>query len=449
MFRYNSGCRQLLPDFYILWEYKASVFMTFSKIRRTSGIVLILLLMVVTLQRSDYDMSDPIEQVRAYTRWQEFDYASWMGNALSLKFSVGSLNLPAYLEEEEQRQVVFDYLRLLNQLNGINNDIAMIYANPDILEPEAAAARLQREQEELNQQIDQQQPIVEAVIQNQISVVVGEMGLGMGSQPVPPLLYHSTSLPMALIVSPRDEIKQIADISITPEMTLAEITRLEESAASGLDVSTLVVPVGGVGVYPTMVARTTDLNWLVNTVAHEWIHNYLTLRPAGILYFSTPEMRTINETTANIAGDEIGAAVIERFYPEFIPPPPVQPEVPLPGAQATETEEPEFDYRAEMHETRVTADALLAEGRIEEAESYMEARRLVFWQNGYQIRKLNQAYFAFYGAYADEPGGPAGEDPVGEAVRMLRAQSPDLASFVNQISRVVSYESLQRLIRAD
>jgi len=44
-------------------------------------------------------------------------------------------------------------------------------------------------------------------------------------------------------------------------------------------------------------------------------------------------------------------------------------------------------------------------------------------RNGYYIRKLNQAYFAFYGAYADVPGGPAGEDPVGPAVRALRSQS--------------------------
>ncbi len=50
-------------------------------------------------------------------------------------------------------------------------------------------------------------------------------------------------------------------------------------------------------------------------------------------------------------------------------------------------------------------DELLAAGKIEEAEAYMEARRQVFWDNGYAIRKLNQAYFAFYGAYADVPGG--------------------------------------------
>lgn len=423
--------------------------MTLSKIRRTIGIILILLVLVVTQQRSDYDMTDPIEQVRAYTRWQEFDYGTWMGNALTLKYSVGSLNIPNYLDEEGQRKVVFDYLGLLKALNQLNNEIEAIYANPNIQDPDSVAAELMREQAGRKDQIKTQQPLVEAVIQNQISTVVGDFGLGLGNQPIPPLLYHSTSLPKALIVSPREEIKQIADISVMPEMTLAEITQLEDSVVSGLNVSALVDEVGGVGVYPTMVAQTTNLNWLVETIAHEWIHNYLTLRPLGILYFSTPEMRTINETTANIAGAEIGAAVIERFYPEFIPPSQESSAEPIPGPQPAPPTEPIFDFRAEMHETRVNADALLAEEKIEEAEAYMEDRRLVFWENGYQIRKLNQAYFAFHGAYADEPGGAAGEDPVGAAVRSLRAQSPDLERFLNQISWVASYEGLERLIQTD
>ncbi len=100
-----------------------------------------------------------------------------------------------------------------------------------------------------------------------------------------------------------------------------------------------------------------------------------------------------------------------------------------------------------MHETRVHADELLAEGKIDEAETYMEARRQIFWQNGYLIRKLNQAYFAFYGAYADVPGGAAGEDPVGPAVRALRAQSKSLADFVNTIAWMTSFEQLQQAVK--
>jgi hypothetical protein len=134
---------------------------------------------------------------------------------------------------------------------------------------------------------------------------------------------------------------------------------------------------------------------------------------------------------------------LAHFYPELtaasfsdsgltaLPKDRLQPDDPAP-----------FDFRAEMHTTRVRADELLAAGKIEEAEAYMEQRRQFFWDNGYAIRKLNQAYFAFYGAYADVPGGPAGEDPVGPAVRALREQSASLADFVNTIAGMSSFEEL-------
>jgi hypothetical protein len=99
-----------------------------------------------------------------------------------------------------------------------------------------------------------------------------------------------------------------------------------------------------------------------------------------------------------------------------------------------------------MHETRVQADALLAAGKIDAAEAYMEQRRQVFWDHGYPIRKLNQAYFAFYGAYADVPGGPAGEDPVGPAVRALRKQSASLTVFLERISQMSTFAELQQAV---
>jgi hypothetical protein len=77
----------------------------------------------------------------------------------------------------------------------------------------------------------------------------------------------------------------------------------------------------------------------------------------------------------------------------------------------------------------------------------MEQRRQDFWQNGYLLRKLNQAYFAFHGAYADVPGGAAGEDPVGPAVRTLREQSDSLADFINTIAGMTSFGELQEAIR--
>ncbi|HEX2991614.1 MAG TPA: hypothetical protein VHO49_13110, partial [Anaerolineales bacterium] len=239
---------------------------------------------------------------------------------------------------------------------------------------------------------------------------------------------------------------------VLPTLTLNEQIQLEEEVARSQDVSTLVVPIGGVGVYPTMVMETTDLRWLLDTIAHEWMHNYLTLRPLGMNYTTTPELRTMNETTASIAGGEVGTYVLHRHYPEL-----------LASASSPELvsldrdheftlqvqESQPFDFRAEMHETRIRADELLAEGKIDEAEAYMEQRREVFWENGFLIRKLNQAYFAFHGAYADSPGGAAGEDPVGPAVRALREQSDSLADFINTIAWMTSFEELLQTIHSE
>ena len=109
---------------------------------------------------------------------------------------------------------------------------------------------------------------------------------------------------------------------------------LENKVDQSLDVSSLVVGIGGIGLYPTMVMETTDINGLAEVVAHEWVHNYLFLHPLGFSYMNSPELRTMNETVASIAGKELGRAVVARYYPEFLPPEaaPCQP-VNQPGEQ--------------------------------------------------------------------------------------------------------------------
>jgi hypothetical protein len=250
-----------------------------------------------------------------------------------------------------------------------------------------------------------------------------------------------TPLPYNLVISPRNKIEQETALSLIPDLTVDKQASLEEKVDHNLGVSSLVVPIGGIGTYPTMVERTTALDWLSDTIAHEWTHNFLTLHPLGINYETSPELRTMNETTASIVGGEVGKAMLKRYYPELVQEFTSE-EIGLP----LNPPKTSFNFNAEMHTTRVHVDELLAQGKITEAETYMDERRLVFWDNGYPIRKLNQAYFAFYGAYADVPGGPAGEDPVGPAVRALRAQSDSLADFLYTIAWMNSYEDLLQAI---
>jgi hypothetical protein len=162
-------------------------------------------------------------------------------------------------------------------------------------------------------------------------------------------------------------------------------------------------------------------------------------RPLGLNYETSPELRTMNETSASIAGHEISVLVLKRYYRELAPEYAQQIQ---PISLLTQRNNDNFNFRVEMHTTRVHADELLAAGKISEAEAYMEQRRKVFWDNGYAIRKLNQAYFAFYGAYADIPGGAAGADPVGPAVRALRSKSSSLTAFLKKIASMSSYEQL-------
>ncbi len=404
------------------------------------------LLGMLLLAQSAVAPGNKYERIREYTRMVEFDFIRWTLDALWIKNVQGAVKAPEYMGIKEQRNVVFEYLRLVKWVNQTSAQINQIYADPAISNPELAAAALNDRLRILKGMEASLKPIAESVLQYQVSTTVADLNLSFAGQPIPPVLYHVTRLPNALIISPRDTIRQDENISLMPEMTPDEITRMEESVEKKLDVSALVVPVGGIGTYPTMVMSTTDLNWLMEVVSHEWTHNFLTLRPLGLEYMASGEMRTINETTASISGKEIGLAVMEKYYPELAPPPPAvekasDKQVPTPTPQP---EDPNiFNFNREMHKTRVQVDEMLAQGKIVEAENYMEQRRKFFWDNGYLLRKLNQAYFAFYGAYNDVPGGgAAGRDPVGPAVQELRQRSSSLAEFLKRIAWVTSFDGL-------
>jgi hypothetical protein len=146
----------------------------------------------------------------------------------------------------------------------------------------------------------------------------------------------------------------------------------------------------------------------------------------------------MNETTAQLMGQALGRLLVERYYPDLVRDA---------TARAAALKRPlSFDFQAEMHATRVHVDELLAEGKVTEAEAYMEARRQVFVANGYPLRRLNQAYFAFYGAYADSAQGPAGEDPIGAAVRQLWEAAASPADFLRQMARMDSVDDLERAV---
>ena len=409
--------------------------------RKFSRMVVLLLIVTVLLSGSVVSLDDPIDQARFFTADIEYDYIAWLANAVVEKAAQAQLNPVQRLRPSRQTRVVTRYFELVGELELVQARVELVYADPGAGDAATAASELLAQQHALERSLDELAPLVEAILQFQVARVMTDEGIGFMAQPQPPVLFHSSPLPKALIVSPRDSIRQEVNISLLADLGLEDITRLEEKVAAYMNASTLVVDVGGIGVYPTMVQRSSSIEWTLDTIAHEWTHNYLALRPLGWNYDTTEELRTMNETTASIVGTEISREVLRRYYPDDYARQTGAPKALLKSSAAGA-----FDFRKEMHTTRVRVDELLAQGKVEEAEAYMEQRRVIFVENGYMIRKLNQAYFAFHGAYADVPGGAAGEDPVGPAVRALRTEADSLAGFLQRIAWMNSFTDLQKAL---
>ena len=418
-----------------------------NKIGKLFFSLFIIVIGILPVRGSEVDLSQQLEQIRSYSRPYEFDYASWIVSALGQKLTQSSLKVYRYTPAGEERQIVLDYLDLRNQINQSQDILISVLSDPQLENRDQASAEIKKELEEMRSRREDTAPFVEQIIQSQMNHALVNIGMSAGGQLVPPVLYRSEPDSYALIVSPRDEIQQAANLMLIRNLTLEQIIHLEEIIERELNLSALVVGIGGVGLYPSMVIETGNLDWLIHVIGHEWTHNFLTIRPLGANYFTSPELTTINETIADLSADEIQRETFLLYYPEFLPaesvaeePEETPPPDPIPAGDV-------FDFRAEMHITRLEVDRLLAEGDINKAEDYMETRRLFFLENGYLIRRLNQAYFAFHGSYAAAPGGAADAEgaDLGSQLRELKTNASSYAAFMHEVAWKWRLDQFQRL----
>ncbi len=372
---------------------------------------------------------------------QRFELAGWWVGAALAKLTYALLPVHDRMPDDAQADFVRAYMRDVAEFGRLASEVEAIYADPDIRDADAASAGLRARRDALRASLNARQAIVEGILEDQVQSVLREEGFAVGGQVLPPVRFRFTELPNLLVVSRRDKIERIASRELATGLALEEKVRLEALVDRRFNVSSLVTPIGGLGTYPTMLPETTALRWVLGVIAHEWTHNYLlfVLSPVGVNFLASAEARTINETAAIIVEREVRERVAQRYYPELHA-------ALISDARPVIASDSSFDFRAEMRKTRIRVDELLAEGKIEEAEAYMEARRALFVKNGYLIRKLNQAYFAFHGAYnADPDGAPAaGRDPVGPAVQALRKRSRSLGDFLRQIASVRDFADLQQ-----
>jgi hypothetical protein len=379
------------------------------------------------------------DRFNALVRPYSFNLAGWESQTLYQDFKQRLLNpLPA---SELNTGSVFRYFSIREQISSLQSRLNAIQNGSQPGEAASLASQLK----ELENQVASLKPAAEQTISRQISQVLIEQGICqdvLGSSVVFPPVDFTLQDPLyVLIVSPRDKIQRMKEINISQDISLEQMQSLE-SSIDALHVSSLVVGIGGLGAtYPAFVLKNDSLRWTIDTAVHEWLHQYLTFRPLGFLYVldllgisRSDVIPTLNETVAGIAGGELGELVYNKFY--------------APSQESTPSQEPApsaaaFDFNAAMRGIRLQVDAYLAQGQVEQAEQYMEEQRQFLLSQGYYIRKLNQAYFAFYGSYADSP---TSVDPIGDNLKSLRKYSGSLKQFLDAAASLTDAQSLQNAL---
>jgi len=393
--------------------------------------VSLLALAIFFLAGSTFGTGDAITQI---SKSHLYSVARWeVGNFLK-KWTYAVQDLfGSEASIEEKLQAVQRYFAISEEINALAFRVKQaedgFTAEPELprLQQELLALRHQRGG--LEADVEER---LEAMITSELKRVdVSSSLLGVGFL-WPPVDFRLDQVPKLLVVSSRDRIDTITTKLIKPDISHEDRETLE-STIDSRDLSSLVLSIGGLATYPSLIPEGRSLKGALRLAAHEWTHHYLFFHPLGRGYADNGSMTTLNETVADVVGDEIGDAVYQRFFatPEeraVVPP------------VASDPDPNRFDFTAFMRETRVETERLLAAGQVEDAEAYMERRRSELTDHGYFFRKINQAFFAFNGSYANRAGSVS---PIGGQVSAVRDASATLGDFLSAVAGYDSYESFE------
>jgi len=357
-------------------------------ILKHTKLTLFLFLLFALIPGSTININNQRYAIAFHISEHSFDYVGWELNAIGDKIGQTLFGMHPYLSPENGSQYVRDYMADLVRAKQLEADMTQIYIDRAIDAPDTISNDLQAERDALRDSLASRQLTAEAILEGQVATILVEEGFGIAGQLFPPMSMHFTEVPNLLIVSPRDEIRFDISLNLVP-LGVDEVTDIETFIDDTYDVSSLIVPLGGIALYPAMILETTSISYAVEVFAHEWAHHYLFFYPLGLSYFTggdgfASEARIINETTADLFGKVIAAKVLARYYPDHTPPrlpEPVDPDADVTEI-ITEPDPDRFDFGATMNETRITVDELIAEGNVDEAESYMERQRELFVANG-------------------------------------------------------------------
>ncbi|HUS82232.1 MAG TPA: hypothetical protein VM013_03110 [Dehalococcoidia bacterium] len=369
----------------------------------------------------------------------EYNLAAWEVRHLPDKWLYMVGHIGDGSSRDEENADVLRYLQLQRETDALQAELSRQSATnaaPDELH--ATSQRLQQTRGERDATGNRAQAILEGRISSIASGLGIETTLPLFSRVhwlFPPVDFEFEDPPHVLVISPRDRIVEEKATLLRSDLTLDEAQRLEREAEAKSDnVSALVVPTGGISAYPAIIEPTDDYLSALQVASHEWMHAYLFFHPLGARYFENDTLRTINETVADIVGMEMGS-LVEAAYPLAAP-------TPAPAATPQPSQE-SVDVDKVLRQLRLNVDGLLAQGRTVDAETAMEQTRKFLAAHGRYYRRINQAFFAFYGLYGTSA---ASSSPIGPKLEELRERSASLGDFVRAVAGVRSEADLDRLL---
>ena len=380
-----------------------------------------------------------------------FSMLVWELDHLPDKWIRRMLMIPTALARDsgpEQRMAnVHEFFAVSRSLSSAEQQLLELQARtpltPEVMEN---IALLKERRGRLLARRDDLRPAVEETLETTVASTLESLGFRAWTGPFPPVDTVLSASPTILVTSPRDRIQRQDTVTMRTGLTSDERDRIETLVEDQTDMSALVLNTGGIALYPSIVVPHAGLDFAVEVIAHEWVHQWLWFRPLGRRYFQGGDITTLNETVADIAGKEILELARERL--DQMAPQSTEDGEHLhsPAETAPPRDSYVFDFQQEMRTTRLHVDELLAAGSVDEAEAYMEERRREFVAHGYRLRKINQAYFAFHGAYATT--GAAGVNVIGQQIEELRKRSPSLGDFLRTAAEFTSVADLEAHLAA-
>ena len=244
----------------------------------------------------------------------------------------------------------------------------------------------------------------------------------------PKVRFKLDATPNVLIISPKNNIKLTYSILLKQNLTIKEKETIENQIEEKFNVSAIILNIGGIAFYPSLIPKDIDNNKIIKNIIHEWLHQYLVLYDLGQNIYKDNQMLALNETIVSYVSEELARNIIGE-------------------AQATNIKSNKINsFNAQIRFTRSITDNLLAKNKIDMAEKFMLSQTSKLNYQGYQIRKINQAYFAFYNSYGTTPQSTNNILP---KLKCIRTKNLKLHEFINKVKNIDDFAKFENILNSD